>query len=46
MNGTTYYQRNRKVMLNRAKRYYHDNIEVLREKENNNYRELSQQEKR
>ena len=46
MNGTTYYQRNREVMLNRAKRYYHDNIEVLREKENNNYRELSQQEKR
>ena len=41
MSGITYYQRNREVMLNRAKRYYHDNIEVLREKTKNKYRELS-----
>ena len=30
-------------MLNRAKRYYHDNIEVLREKAKTNYRELSEE---
>ena len=45
MSGTIYYQRNREVMLNRAKRYYHDNIEVLREKAQNKYRELSEKEK-
>ena len=45
MSETTYYQRNRGVMLNRAKRYYHDDIEVLREKAKNKYRELSEEEK-
>ena len=45
MSGTTYYQRNREVMLNRAKRHYHDNIDVLREKAKNKYRELSEEEK-
>ena len=45
MSGTTYYQRNREVILNRAKRYYHDNIEVLREKARNKCRELSEEEK-
>ena len=34
-----------KAMLNRAKIYYHDNIEVLREKAKNKYRELSEEEK-
>ena len=32
MSGTTYYQRNREVMLNRANKYYENNKEVLREK--------------
>ena len=32
MSGTTYYQRNRKLMLNRANKYYENNKEVLREK--------------
>ena len=32
-------------MLNRTKIYYHDNIEVLREKAKNKYRELSEEEK-
>ena len=32
MAGTTYYQRNREVVLNRAKDYYENNREVLREK--------------
>ena len=45
MSGTTYYQRNREVILNTAKRYYYDNTEVLREKVKNKYRELSEEEK-
>ena len=32
-------------MLNREKRYYRDNIEVLREKARNKYRGLSEEEK-
>ena len=28
----SYYQRNREVILNRAKHYYHDNIKELRER--------------
>ena len=32
MRGTTYYQRNREVILNRANEYYKYNREVLREK--------------
>ena len=31
MSETTYYQRNREVILNRARQHYHKNIEVLRE---------------
>ena len=38
MSKTTYYRRNRKVILNSAKRYYHDNIKELREKAKNKYR--------
>ena len=30
MSGTTYYQRNRQVILNRAKDYYENNKELLR----------------
>ena len=45
MNGTTYYERNRDVMLNRANKYYEDNKEILREKAKNKYRELSGEEK-
>ena len=32
MSETTCYQKNREVILNTARRYYCDNIEVLREK--------------
>ena len=42
---TTYYQRNRKTKLNRAKNYYNDNNEVLKEKARNKCRELSEEEK-
>ena len=37
---TTYYQRNREVMSNRANEYYQNNREVLREKAGNKYKEL------
>ena len=33
------------MILNRTKRYYHDNIEELREKRQNKYRKLSEEEK-
>ena len=39
MSGTTYYQRNKEVILNRAKDYYENNKEVLREKAKTKYRE-------
>ena len=38
MSGTTYYQRNREVLLNKAKQYYKNNKKVLREKARNRYR--------
>ena len=43
MSGTTSYQRNREVMLNRPNEYYENNKEVLREKEKNKHRELSEE---
>ena len=45
MSETTYYQRNREMILNRANEYYKNNKEVLREKAKNKYRELSEEEK-
>ena len=41
MSETTYYQRNREIILNAAKHYYENNKEILREKEKNQCRELS-----
>ena len=38
MSQTTYYQRNRDIMLNRAKEYYENNEELLRERAKNKYR--------
>ena len=35
MDNTTYYQRNREIMLNRAKDYYENDKERLREQEIN-----------
>ena len=35
MSGTTYYQRNRETMLNRAKEYYENEKEKLREQARN-----------
>ena len=36
MDNTTYYQRNREIMLNRAKDYYENDKERLREHARNN----------
>ena len=45
MSGTTYYERNRDVILNGAKDYYENNKELLRERANNKYIELPENEK-
>ena len=45
MGGTTYYQRIREVILNRAKDYFENNKELLRERAKNKYRELSEEQK-
>ena len=44
MSGTTYYQTNKAVILNKVKNY-HGNIERLRERAKNKYRKLSDKEK-
>ena len=46
MSETTYYERNRDVILNRAKDYYENNKELLRERAKNKYRELPENEKK
>ena len=45
MSETTYYKRNRDMILNRAKNYYKKNKELLRERAKNKYRESSEEEK-
>ena len=45
MSETNYYQRNREVILNRAKDYDENNKELLRERAKNKYRDLSEEEK-
>ena len=45
MDNTTYYQRNREIMLNRAKDYYENDKETLREQPRNKYRNLSEKDK-
>ena len=42
----TYYQRNRDVILNRAKDYYENDKVILREKTRDKYRNLSGEEKK
>ena len=44
MSQTTYYQRNKDIMLNRVKEYYENNKELLREQAKNKYRSLSEDE--
>ena len=45
MSETKYFERNKELMLNRAKKWYQNNKEVLREKERNKYRRLSNEQK-
>ena len=45
MSETTYYQRNRDIILNRVNEYYKNNKELLRERAKNKYRSLSKDEK-
>ena len=45
MSEITYYQRNRDIILNRAKEYYENNKELLRKQAKNKYRSLSEDEK-
>ena len=40
MSEITYYQRNREIILNRAKEYDKNNKELLREQAKNKYRSL------
>ena len=42
---TTYYQRNRDVILDRAKKYYENNKKVLKDKTRDKYKDLSDDEK-
>ena len=42
---TTYYQRNRQIILNRAKGYYKNHKERLREQARNKYKDLFEKEK-
>ena len=46
MDNTTYYQRNREIMLNRTKYYYENDKERLREQARNKYRNLSEEDKK
>ena len=45
MSETTYYQRNRDVILNRTKDYYKNDNERLRDNARDKYRNLSEEEK-
>ena len=45
MSETNYYQKNKDAIINRAKNYYNNNIEFLREKARDKYRELPAEEK-
>ena len=45
MNNLTYYQKNKEVILNRAKDYYENNKERLRDQAKDKYRNLSKEDK-
>ena len=46
MNNTTYYQKNREVILNRAKDYCENDKERLREQARDKYRNLCEEDKK
>ena len=45
LDNTTYYQKNREIILNRAKNHYENDKERLREQARNKYRNLSGEDK-
>ena len=45
MSETTYYEKNRDVVINRTKGYYENRKELFREIAKNKYKELSEEEK-
>ena len=45
MNNTIYYQRNREIILNRARDYYENDKERLRQQARDKYRNLSEEDK-
>ena len=45
MNTSSYYQKNKDAIINIVKNYYHNNIELLRERARNKYTELPEEEK-
>ena len=45
MSNKIYYQRNREVILNKAKDYYENNKDKIREQARNKYRNLPEEEK-
>ena len=46
INNTTYYKKNREIVLNRVKDYYENDKERLREQAKNEYRNLSEEDKK
>ena len=46
MDNTTYDQRNKEIMLNRAKDYYINDKEILKEQAKSKYRNLSEEDKK
>ena len=45
MSKTTYYKKNRDVLLNKSKEYYRNNRALIRERANDKYKLLSEDEK-
>ena len=45
MDNSTYYQKNRDIILKRAKDYYYNNIEAIGKNMRDKYKNLSEEEK-
>ena len=45
MDNSTYYQKNRDVILKRAKDYYYNNIDTIRKNMREKYKNLSEEKK-
>ena len=46
MNNSTYYQKNRDIILKRAKDYYYNNIEAIRKNMRDKFKNLSKEKKK